>query len=171
MALLLLCLNWLGWYALCRELAARGHIHSEWRVSWVLACVAWGMLLVVIVEASSLAHAFNAPVIATAWVSSTAILAGLAGRLAWRRGALSVVALHAWCARLQQRWSRPWPADARLMLASTMLLILTLGALAITLPTTNWDSMTYHMARVMHWVQDQSVAHYPTTNGRQLESA
>ena len=170
MALLLLCLNWFSWYALCRELAARGHIHSDWRVSWMLACVAWGMLLVVIVEASSLAHTFTAPVIATAWVSSAGILASLAARLAWCRGAWSTVTLHAWCARLQQRGSQPWPTDARLMLVGTGLLILTLGGLAITLPTTNWDSMTYHMARVMHWIQDQSVAHYPTTNGRQLES-
>src|SRR5215831_5656631 len=170
MALLLLCLNWCCWYAFCRELAARGHIHSDWRMSWVLACVAWGMLLVVIVEASSLAHTFTAPVIATAWVSSAGILASLTARLTWRRGALSAVTLHAWCARLQQRGSQPWPTDARLMLAGTGLLILTLGGLAIILPTTNWDSMTYHMARVMHWVQDQSVAHYPTTNGRQLES-
>jgi hypothetical protein len=114
MTLLQLFSSWLGCYAFCRELAARGYIHSGWRVSWVLACIWWGMLLVVIVETSSLYHAFNAPVITTAWVGSTVLLACIAGCLALRRGALSVVAIHEYCVRLQQRWSQPWPVDARL---------------------------------------------------------
>ena len=67
MRLLPLFSGWLACYALCRELAARGSIHRDWRVSWVLACIWWGMLLTVMVETSSLFHAFNAPVIATAW--------------------------------------------------------------------------------------------------------
>jgi hypothetical protein len=165
MTLLPLFSGWLGCYALCRELAARGSIHRDWRVSWVLACIWWGMLLTVIVEASSLFHAFNAPVITTAWAASAGLLAGIAGYLAWRRGALSGSALQEYCVRLQQRWSQPWTVDARLMMAGTGLIIITLGVLAITIPTTNWDSMTYHMARVMHWLQQQSVVQYPTMNG------
>ena len=31
--------------------------------------------------------------------------------------------------------------------------------------------MTYHMSRVAHWIQNQSVAHYPTNIPRQLELA
>ena len=32
----------------------------------------------------------------------------------------------------------------------------------------NWDAMTYHQARVMHWVQNHTVAQYPTHNLRQI---
>ena len=32
----------------------------------------------------------------------------------------------------------------------------------------NWDVMTYHLPRVMHWAQNQSIAHYPTNNTRQI---
>lgn len=39
---------------------------------------------------------------------------------------------------------------------------------AIISPPNNWDSMTYHMSRVVHWIQNQSVAHYPTYNLPQL---
>lgn len=34
--------------------------------------------------------------------------------------------------------------------------------IALVSPPNNWDSMTYHMSRVAMWVQQQSVAHYPT---------
>jgi hypothetical protein len=35
-------------------------------------------------------------------------------------------------------------------------------------PPNNWDSMTYHMARIVHWVQHGNIAHYPTNIIRQL---
>lgn len=44
---------------------------------------------------------------------------------------------------------------------------LTLLVAVMAQPNT-WDSMTYHLPRVMHWVQNGSVAHYPTHITRQL---
>ena len=51
----------------------------------------------------------------------------------------------------------------------------TVGAiLAITLttalvsPPNNMDSMSYHMPRVMHWIQNASISHYPTNTVRQI---
>lgn len=48
------------------------------------------------------------------------------------------------------------------------LMIALVGFVAWISPPNNWDSMTYHMSRVMHWIQNQSVAHYPTHILRQL---
>jgi hypothetical protein len=42
------------------------------------------------------------------------------------------------------------------------------GVTAAAAPPNTWDSMTYHMSRVMHWQQQGSVAHYPTHILRQL---
>jgi 4-amino-4-deoxy-L-arabinose transferase-like glycosyltransferase len=42
---------------------------------------------------------------------------------------------------------------------------------ALISPPNNFDSMTYHMARVVHWIQNGSVAHYPTHITRQLYSS
>ena len=44
------------------------------------------------------------------------------------------------------------------------------GVLLLALKTVpyNWDSMAYHLGRIVHWYQNQSVAHYATNIVRQL---
>ncbi|ABS26015.1 hypothetical protein [Anaeromyxobacter sp. Fw109-5] len=39
---------------------------------------------------------------------------------------------------------------------------------AVRYAPNTWDSMTYHLARVAHWVQNRSVAPYPTNISRQV---
>ena len=39
---------------------------------------------------------------------------------------------------------------------------------ALIAPPNNYDSMTYHMSKVMHWIQNGSVAHYRTSDLRQI---
>jgi 4-amino-4-deoxy-L-arabinose transferase-like glycosyltransferase len=51
------------------------------------------------------------------------------------------------------------------------LVLLSVAVLALVGAPNNFDAMTYRMARVAHWIQDQSVAFYPTANLRQLHTA
>lgn len=53
-----------------------------------------------------------------------------------------------------------------LAFAATLLLLLFVQGLAY--PPNNWDSMTYHMARITSWVSHQNVSHYPTPILRQI---
>jgi len=53
---------------------------------------------------------------------------------------------------------------------SLILMIFILGLIAIVAAPNNWDSMTYHLARVMHWQQDQNIYYYPTHILRQLHA-
>ena len=55
---------------------------------------------------------------------------------------------------------------AALTLLMIILLLIFIQALAY--PPNNWDSMTYHMARITSWVAHRSLAYFPTSTIRQL---
>jgi hypothetical protein len=67
---------------------------------------------------------------------------------------------------------KPWRAWPRLELglepiAIGLLAAVTLVTAVVAGPNT-WDSMTYHLPRIDHWLAAGSVAHYPTAIDRQL---
>jgi hypothetical protein len=43
--------------------------------------------------------------------------------------------------------------------------------MAFIYPPNNWDSMTYHLPRIEHWLQNKTLRHYFSSNQRQLISA
>ena len=53
-----------------------------------------------------------------------------------------------------------------------VLFLISLSSVVLALTTVpyNWDSMTYHLSRIVHWVQNGSVAHYATNCIRQIAS-
>ncbi len=52
--------------------------------------------------------------------------------------------------------------------ACVLLVMLPSLIVALAAPPNNADVIEYHLARVMHWMQNRSVAHYPTPIQRQL---
>ncbi len=64
--------------------------------------------------------------------------------------------------RSLKRWDRSVVALVVVPLAAALFLI------AAAYQPSNWDSMTYRLARVAHWVQHRSVAPYPTAIPRQV---
>ena len=55
----------------------------------------------------------------------------------------------------------------KVLLFATSGLILFLGIIALSFPPNNFDSMTYHMARIMHWMQHQNIEYFATHIERQ----
>jgi len=54
------------------------------------------------------------------------------------------------------------------LIAGTAFIIFIVGMIALVAPPNNWDSMTYHMTRVAHWIQNRNVDVYPTHILRQV---
>lgn len=67
---------------------------------------------------------------------------------------------------LKETFHEITPVAAFLLGAIVFVLAATL-ATALLYPPNNWDSMTYHMARVPNWIVDRSVSFYATEIGRQ----
>ena len=161
-------LAWLGWYWLCREWAARGRIAREWQVSWALACLGWGLSLTLLTQLASLGRHLNVTTITLGWSFLSLGLFSLSAALAHRRGFAWKQLARGWSedVHLPKTW---WPFDILFMLTSTGVIIVCLAWFAFSTPTTNADSLTYHLPRVMHWLQNGSVEQFPTGNCRQNE--
>ncbi|MEW6505318.1 MAG: glycosyltransferase family 39 protein [Chloroflexota bacterium] len=76
-------------------------------------------------------------------------------------------------ARTPQKTSPPGllrllPRPEALLLVGIGLIALLTLAIGLVAAPNNWDSMVYHLSRVMHWLQNQSLAFYPTHILRQL---
>jgi hypothetical protein len=124
------------------------------------ASALWGLLVVLITESLSAATSLTAVAVRTAW---TAVFLLEALAYMWLRGK------GVGAERRQRRWRLP-PLDpwAWIMLAIVVIQMGLLGLVALHYPPNTWDSMTYHMPRVMHWVQGHSMTPFATADQRQL---
>lgn len=127
----------------------------SWRESILAAAVVWGLLLTIITEALSALGALSYPAVLASWLLSGAALAGFYLWFFMDKGLTSVRV-------------RP-VAGAPLLLVLPIGFIVSLtGLIAFVAPPNNYDSMTYHLGRVVHWIQNHSVQHYPTNIDWQL---
>jgi 4-amino-4-deoxy-L-arabinose transferase-like glycosyltransferase len=122
---------------------------SDFRFGLLVAVTVAGAYLVLVTEFLSALGRFSTFYIAVAWTIPVVIGLWLAPHVLRRH----VV-------------RPPWPVGAVLAaIALLLVLILTTG---LASAPNNYDSMTYHLPRVMHWLQSESVAHYYTPITRQL---
>jgi len=130
---------------------------GHWREAVLAASLLWGAALAAIVEGLSLVKALNRPMLIASWLLV----------------AVGVYAIQRRCPRVQTiaQHTRPLPSYAIVLLVGVGAIGLGTGIAALVAAPNTWDSMTYHLPRVMHWQQQQSVAHYPTANLRQLYQA
>ncbi|RZL91183.1 MAG: hypothetical protein EOP76_14190 [Variovorax sp.] len=132
---------------------------DSWRTTLLLTATLGGLLLTAMTELLGafrlLAHG---PVVAV-WGSACA------GLLAWfvrnRRHATSQPLV---CDRAQ------FTQTELLFLGYLAAVVAFTAVLAWVAPPNTWDSQTYHMSRVMHWIQNRTVDFYPTAILRQLHS-
>jgi len=54
-----------------------------------------------------------------------------------------------------------------ILFAIILIIFLITFFIAVASPPNNYDSMTYHMPRVSHWIQNKSIKFFETTNTRQ----
>lgn len=157
------CLMALVLYQRAKQRAAL----PSWRRAVLSASVIWGSLLTIITELLSLFSLLTFGWVLALWLVATLVAAALYLRL--RRGEpwLAAFSFRAFSPRALVKRIKA-PLSLALLLAGVATILLVVGLIALIAPPNTWDSMTYHMARVVHWIQDQSLAFYPTNIIRQL---
>ncbi len=135
------------------------HRHSprgSLRAAILSSCVAIGAFSVLASEILSVWKALDRAALLSLW---TAALAGLVW-LSLRSRRLS--------GRPTTRPRAAFGAGDWLMIAVIVAILLVVVLIALVAAPNNFDSMTYHLSRIAHWQQNQSVGSYPTNIPRQL---
>jgi hypothetical protein len=139
------------------SLIALAFMGQGWRRALLYAALICGLLDAASTELLSLFHAINFWTIAGLW--GLTILAALATLIRNRKNirfTSSLVPVSA------------LTVDAWLLLASVIFIAIVTAVIAFYAAPNTWDSMTYHLARITHWMQNGSVEFYPTNVLRQL---
>lgn len=141
------------WAVLCQA-------QRDPRTAFLAAAVTWSVFLVVGTELLSLLHALTLAAVLALWLAALLLALGAALRAGvkplafWQQLAMPRFSLFEW-----------------LVLGTCALILAGTALTAWVAPPNTYDSLSYHMPRVMHWMQDHSVAYYPTDNLRQLYTA
>ncbi|MDE2221761.1 MAG: glycosyltransferase family 39 protein [Candidatus Omnitrophica bacterium] len=129
-----------------------------WRESFLIAAVLAGTLLTAITEILSLMKSFSFYPLMAAWL----FLTGGAVCFVWN---------------VRRSIPRPqinvgdWSLSEKILLGFIVFIGFITAITAYVGAPNTWDSMTYHLSRVAHWIQDKTVSFYPTHILRQLYSS
>ncbi len=131
------------------------------RLALVRAAVILGATAVGVVEALSAVHALTRPALVTVWCLVVVLAAGAAWWRYRRDGGRPGVEL-------------PWRdlgRGERLLVVALAGLVLAELVVALMSPPNNYDSQTYHLPKIEHWVVQRDVGFFPTRIHRQVSIA
>ncbi|MFA7658936.1 MAG: glycosyltransferase family 39 protein [Candidatus Gastranaerophilaceae bacterium] len=135
-------------------------MNNCWRSAALSASIILGLLLVSITEGLSIFKLINFKCIALSWGIIDLILA-LILYILFKKNIFKNIKLPLF---------PKLDIYLKIMCIIAGVYIVATGLTAIVAAPNNYDSMTYHMARIIHWMQNSSIAHYPTGILRQLYS-
>ncbi|MBT9312015.1 glycosyltransferase family 39 protein [Leptothoe kymatousa] len=129
------------------------------REALLAGLMAWAVLVTALTEGLSVVNGLNGWLLTVAWLLVTVGLAFFG----WQAHGLR------WGG--PRRWLMPFldlPWTLKLSTVGMGLALFAIGLTALVAAPNHSDSMEYHLSRVMHWIQNGSVAHYPSHNVFQL---
>jgi len=137
------------------SLALRPYLEN-WRVALLLAAIITATALTALTEILSLFQALSFYPLILSWL-------------------LFIIAIGIVAILSKVKWSfyfsfnlNTWFLSEKILLSFIVFICVISAVTALLGIPNNWDSMTYHLSRVMHWIQNRTIAFYPTNITRQL---
>lgn len=134
--------------------------HLDWRESIPLTALSLGILITVITELFSLYKFIDFISFVGIWLLVNAVL--VLGYFRLKNRAITTNYHDQFSFNLRTK------SLIFFLLCSIAFIVAMVGVIATISPPNNWDSMDYHMSRVVHWIHNHSIAHYPTSYTPQL---
>ncbi len=131
-------------------------IDKCWRSAILSAAVVWGVIVALSTEILSLFR-----LLTFEWVFGLWLVMDILGLIVYLK-------LKNVNQTFEKHQDEKIPSVLIGLLGGVLFIFAAVGLVAIVSPPNNWDSMTYHMSRVVHWMQNRSVEHYPTSYVPQL---
>lgn len=166
-SLILLALVLIAFFALVRYLQNKGTCLTSRREAALLAVTFFGSFFVLIAEVLSVFGRIDRKALLFSW-GLVLFIASLL--VIWLSRAHLINDTISFLKDLKDR--RRWQEISKLqlvMIALILFQVVTLAMVAHQYAPNNYDSMTYHLPRVMHWQQNHSIAHYATSIDRQVQ--
>jgi 4-amino-4-deoxy-L-arabinose transferase-like glycosyltransferase len=130
----------------------------DWICNFLLAAIFWGVIVVVIAELLTFFRAINRAGLSLSWIAVGIILIIVGIRSGAFERAID-----------RGRGKNYSFGQLELLLLGSLVLVSAiLFLIAIIAPPNNVDSFLYHMSRVVHWAQNESLEHYPAYRDHQL---
>lgn len=155
------------WWLVSNYREVLGLRRLSWRGTGVTAFLGFQALLAFVTECLSVGQHLTSGTTLSAWLIINLVVVGLLVR----RSDLDIVK-----AQTRALWSAVCrlggqPVEVRIGFIVLVAILSALGTTAWLYLPSNGDSLVYHLARVAHWEQQSSVAHFATHYTAQIELA
>ncbi len=133
-------------------------VQMDGRKSLLDACLVWGVFLTIITEVLSIVKGFGFGALAFLWLLVDVFLIALyiRGRSQAKYNPFELPR------KISQSVRQQLSVTCNLQILGILLTVLGIGTVAFVAAPNHSDSMEYHLPRVVHWIQNNSIAHYPT---------
>jgi hypothetical protein len=155
------------WFSISAHRERLGFGSLSVRGAFVLAFLAFEVLLLGITELTSVGHHFTAATVAVAWLIVIIVL--LFGVRTQIRSVVQRVRSHDGARFGLADRAKRLTGEDRFWIAVLTVIFGLLVAAGFLHPPSYADSMVYHLARVEHWIQNRSVAFFATHYLAQVE--
>ena len=134
-----------------------------WRSSLLSAAILWGVLLTAFTEFLSIFRLLNFTSVLGLWILTSILLVFIYIARKDKKKQIK---------NINENYLNNNDFKPRIFLAILLggvaFIVATVGLIALIAPPNTGDAMAYHMSRIVHWIQNQSVLHYPSHVRRQL---
>ena len=134
----------------------------EWRYSFALTSLTMAFIIILITEALSNINLFTFNQITYSWI---VILVLCSFYIMTSYRSINHNSLHF------LKHIKTYIKNNKIIATYLTIVILLTAVLSLYAPPNTYDSMTYHMSRVAHWIQNSTVDFYSTSIYRQIVSA